>query len=91
MRAGIQKAIYWTPAQALEFARSDDPDKTFDQFIKGGQGGGGAAVGSGGGSQSYPVPPGHENDPDGSVYNNGQFIKRGNQIVPNAGSAPANP
>lgn len=65
-----------------EFRRGTDPGQSANPA------GPSATTGGAGG---WPVPPGHENDPDGSVYNNGKFIKRGNQIIPNAGSAPANP
>ena len=30
----------------------------------------------------YPVPPEHANDPDGTTYNGGKFVKRGDKIVP---------
>jgi hypothetical protein len=32
--------------------------------------------------QAYPVPPDRKNDPDGTTYNNGQYKKQGDQIVP---------
>jgi predicted acyl esterase len=32
--------------------------------------------------EAYPVPPDRANDPDGTTYNNGQYKKQGNQIVP---------
>lgn len=32
--------------------------------------------------QAYPVPPDRKGDPDGTTYNNGQYKKQGDQIVP---------
>jgi phage tail protein X len=32
--------------------------------------------------QAYPVPPERRGDPDGTTYNNGQYRKQGDQMVP---------
>lgn len=98
MRAGIDKAVPWTPQDVLAFRKEGSAGakegETFGQFIARNKVGGaaqrrgrqqeqsGAAVGS------VPVPQEHLSDPDGTEYqgSDGQtYVKQGQQMVPHGG------
>lgn len=58
----------------------------YDDVLSGGSSGGGATPAPSGGGKpagkGQPVPPDRAKDPDGTTYNGGKFVKRGNQIFP---------
>jgi len=70
----IRKAIPYTVEDVIKLASNPD-EKTISDFARG-QGLGGGDTGA------IPVSPDQANDPDGTTYNNGAYVKRGDQIVP---------
>lgn len=58
----------------------------YDDVLAGGSSGGDATPAPSGGGKpagkGQPVPPDRAKDPDGTTYNGGKFVKRGNQIFP---------
>jgi hypothetical protein len=90
MRNELDKTIPWMPQDVIAFARQGRDDESFGDFIRRNRIGTGAgqpaqpgAAQQQQGQQAVPLPPGAQNDPDGTGYRRGNevWVKRGNQLI----------